>query len=208
MTLRKISLWMIEPLEKMEILLNLIKNVRDLKGGLLLTRIFTLQNNGNPFVKNFLNQVIQYITNPYLEMIKSWISFGNFKDPFEEFFIYSQHSVELKDMWKKKYSIRNDMIPSFISQELAKKILIIGKSLNFLHSIQQSENDHSKGTLQQLQNISQLEPLCDQLLKNVNQSVMTTLLKKYNLSKHLTCIKDYLLLGDGEFAQYLIDNLR
>lgn len=208
MSLRKISLWMMEPFEKMEILLNLIKNVKDLKGGMLISNIYHLQNNGNSNVKNFLTNIIQYVTGPYMEMIKSWISFGNFQDPFDEFFIYSQYYIEEKDLWKKKYSIRNDMMPSYISQEMAKKILCIGKSINFLHSIEYTELDINKSNIQNIQNISQLESICDILLKNMNQLIMNLLIKKYHLTKHLSSIKDYLLLGDGELAQFLLDNLK
>eukprot|EP00913_Durusdinium_trenchii_P003217 g2975.t1 len=53
-------------------------------------------------------------------------------DPYGEFFVIADASVPLEDLWNRAYSLELEMVPSFISLELARKILLTGKSVNFI----------------------------------------------------------------------------
>merc|ERR1719320_2031381 len=65
-------------------------------------------------------------------MLWSWVTQGILKDPFNEFFIEENVNVEKDKLWEEKYSIRRSMRPAFISMRMARNILKIGKSLNFM----------------------------------------------------------------------------
>ncbi len=55
-------------------------------------------------------------------MIKVWILEGQLADPYHEFFVASDAQVTLDRLWRDKYTLRGDMIPSFIGTELANKV--------------------------------------------------------------------------------------
>ena len=48
-----------------------------------------------------------------------------------EFFVAVGTGDTEAEVWNTKYTLRADMLPSFIAKELAHKILLIGKTINF-----------------------------------------------------------------------------
>ncbi len=57
---------------------------------------------------------------------------GELNDPYEEFFVTMDQSVPDSKLWTKKYQLNYQMIPSFLTNELASKILQTGKAVNFI----------------------------------------------------------------------------
>lgn len=55
-------------------------------------------------------------------MLNCWIFDGELIDKSLEFFIACDEKSKLEKLWKSKYSIRQGMLPSFISNELAQKV--------------------------------------------------------------------------------------
>ena len=55
-------------------------------------------------------------------MLNCWIFDGELIDNSLEFFIACDESSKLEKLWKSKYNIRQGMLPSFISKELAQKV--------------------------------------------------------------------------------------
>ena len=90
-----------------------------------------------------------------------WILYGDLRDPFNEFFISmreapvtsdasSSSSSHVLNMWVDTYQLRSHMLPSFLSLNLANKILVIGKSINFIHLCKQripSKSSSSSNTI-------------------------------------------------------------
>ena len=56
---------------------------------------------------------------------------GELEDIFGEFFILAQ-PVKAEALWREGYRLHAGMLPSFIPQSLAERILRTGKSINFL----------------------------------------------------------------------------
>lgn len=55
-------------------------------------------------------------------MLQRWVYEGELDDPYGEFFVACDPMVSEEELWQSKYSIRKDMIPSYISNELAQKV--------------------------------------------------------------------------------------
>ena len=73
------------------------------------------------------------MSKPIYSTLVRWILDGTLEDPHGEFFVSSDPMVtDEARLWHEKYSIRKSMIPKFISLSLVKKILVTGKSINFL----------------------------------------------------------------------------
>lgn len=62
-------------------------------------------------------------------MLKRWISEGELDDPYGEFFVAIDPSVTEEELWQRKYTLRADMLPPFISPELAQKVRATRKGM-------------------------------------------------------------------------------
>lgn len=75
-------------------------------------------------------------------MLVKWIEEGTLDDPQGEFMVSksaSASAVVEADPWARKYSCRTAMVPAFFSTELTNKILLIGKSINFIRYVCKDE---------------------------------------------------------------------
>ena len=69
-----------------------------------------------------------------LQMINKWVFEGELDDPFGDFFVAATNAPrgDSFDLWADGYMLRLHLVPTFISEDLARKILRAGKSINFL----------------------------------------------------------------------------
>jgi gamma-tubulin complex component 3 len=123
LNLRKLYLWVQEPLERMKWLAVITDVLGNLKGGAICSAINTFVLNGSPTTKFFISRILKEVSSPILTMIKSWMLEGEINDPFEEFFVKTDHSVSDANLWTEKYSLNYVMIPTFLTNDLANKIL-------------------------------------------------------------------------------------
>jgi gamma-tubulin complex component 3 len=80
----------------------------------------------------FISRLLKEVSTPILSMIKSWMLEGEINDPFDEFFVQMNPSVSDARLWTEKYTLNYVMIPKFLTNELANKILQTGKAVNFI----------------------------------------------------------------------------
>lgn len=73
-------------------------------------------------------------------MVRSWMLEGEINDPYCEFFIETDPLVSDERLWTDKYKLNHIMIPAFMSNELANKILATGKAVNFIRRCCQEED--------------------------------------------------------------------
>ena len=55
-------------------------------------------------------------------MIVEWVCDGAIRDQHEEFFVGCDNTVSDDRLWQDKYNLRHAQIPSFISEQQAKKV--------------------------------------------------------------------------------------
>ncbi|CAG8441389.1 8353_t:CDS:10 [Ambispora leptoticha] len=189
LSLKRVLVWTQDSLAKLRIMSVLVNHCKEYRGGALVSR-------------------------PFYEMLTRWIYEGELEDPFEEFFVKCDDDVEEEKLWQSKYSIRSDMQPTFISTTLAKKIFSIGKSLNFIRyschdsdwiSTQNQETGSEK--LLKYGDIIALENSIDATYTATSKRLLNILYSKYKLMEHLKALKRYLILGQGDFIQYLMGQL-
>lgn len=144
-------------------------------------------------------------------MIQRWIYEGELDDPFNEFFVViNTEKSEDDNLWRNKYSLRGDMVPTYMPKALAKKIFLIGKSLNFIrHSCKDADIARVSPDIQSLVygDIKRTENAVNAVYKASSHRLSVVLFGKYKLLEHLRAIKGFLLLGRGDFVEYLMDTL-
>lgn len=80
-------------------------------------------------------RVLKAVCKPLYVMLSRWLLDGEINDPCKEFFIEAKTIISAERLWHDKYHVRSSMVPSFITNSQAKKILATGKSINFLRQI-------------------------------------------------------------------------
>ncbi|CAG8455169.1 7996_t:CDS:10 [Acaulospora colombiana] len=205
-SLKRLLVWTQDSLLKLRMMSVLVDCCKQKRGGALVSAIYNYTNHGDPFIQQFINNMLE-------KMLQRWIYEGELEDPFEEFFVACNPDVE-EDLWQSKYYIRSDMRPTFISELLDKKIFSIGKSLNFIrYSCHDNNwvvtNAKTAGTDKLLKygDIIELESSIDATYTATSQQLLNILFTKYKLKEHFTALKRYLLLGQGDFIQHLMVQL-
>ncbi|KAI9849894.1 MAG: Microtubule-nucleating Tub4p (gamma-tubulin) complex component [Sclerophora amabilis] len=200
----------------------------DKKGGQLISIVHGFSSShGDPFVGAFAERLLSHVTRPFYDMLRQWIYDGELSDPHLEFFVSEQHagaSLEptaavdgrsrtgATSVWEDKYKLDDAMVPSIITNDFAKKIFLIGKSLNFIrYGCGDSAwvEDYSKEASKELRygDTATLEASIDEAYKTTMARLTYLMDDKFKLFEHLNALKKYLLLGQGDFIALLMESL-
>lgn len=192
----------------------------DKRGGQLISLIHGYSSShGDPFVGSFAEKLLSHITRPFYDMLRQWIYDGELSDPYKEFFVIETEFRPSADprriassVWEDKYKLDEEMIPSFITQDFAKKVFLIGKSLNFIrYGCGDSAwvEAYSKETSKELRygDTARLENSIDEAYKTTMARLIHLMDTKFKLFEHLRALKKYLLLGQGDFIALLMESL-
>jgi gamma-tubulin complex component 3 len=208
------------------ILLHLLVTVANLraivgkKGGQLISMIHRLSSShGDPFVGAFAERLLTHVTRPFYDMMRQWIYDGELSDPYHEFFVAEPDSHPSADprriatsVWEDKYKLDDDMVPTIITQDFAKKVFLIGKSLNFIrYGCGDSAwvEAYSKEASKELRygDTATLEISIDEAYKTTMERLIYLMDTRFKLFDHLKALKKYLLLGQGDFIALLMESL-
>ncbi|KAK2724835.1 hypothetical protein QYM36_001340 [Artemia franciscana] len=219
-TLHRLFLWTLEPRKRLANMVSLVDACRNSKGGELISCIFPYTFQGDQGIYSSVVNVLGRTAKPLLIMITEWILSGSLDDPYNEFFISVDQKVPDQELWDSKYSIRQTMVPSFLSREDAQMILTAGKSLRFLREVCGDSSEipgHAKlikiireggeepwivkwedGELREL-----VVESCDATSKHL----LMVMMNKYELAKHFDAFRKYIMLSQGDFAFTLLEAL-
>ncbi|KAL9428341.1 hypothetical protein AB3S75_030351 [Citrus x aurantiifolia] len=217
LSLRRLSVWFAEPMVKMRLMAVLVDKCRVLRGGAMAGAIHLHAQHGDLLVHEFMKRLLRRVCSPLFEMVRSWVLEGELEDIFAEFFVVG-HPVKAESLWREGYRLHSGMLPSFISQSLAQRILRTGKSINFLRvccddrgwAEAATEAATAAGTSTRRGSLGYgetdaLETLVIEAAKRIDKHLLDVIYKRYKFREHCLAIKRYLLLGQGDFVQYLMD---
>ena len=179
---------------------------------------------GDPFVSAFAERMLAHLTRPFYDMLSQWIYDGELSDPYHEFFVFERHveskgekGVDIRrvlatSVWEDKYKLHDDAVPSIITEDFAKKVFLIGKSLNFIRYgchdsgwVEAYSKDASKDL--RYGDTATLEASIDKAYKTTMARLIDLMNSKFKLFDHLVALKKYLLLGQGDFVALLMETL-
>lgn len=214
LSLRRLAVWLAEPMVKMKLMADLVEKCRVLRGGAMAGAIHLHARHGDPMVHEFMKRLLQRVCSPLFEMVKRWVLEGELEDVFVEFFIVGQ-PVKAESLWREGYRLYDAMLPSFISASLAQRILRTGKSINFLR-VCCEDRGWARAATEDTRAMARrggfgygetdtLESLVDEASKRIDKHLLDVIYERYKFKEHCLAIKRYLLLGQGDFVQYLMD---
>ncbi|KAI8743613.1 gamma-tubulin complex component 3 homolog [Biomphalaria glabrata] len=218
-TLAQLLVWTYEPLQRLKWLGELVDTCKGKKGGALTSTIFSYTHHGDTSVKSLITHLLTFVSQPIYATLLRWMYDGELDDAYHEFFVASDPQVKNDQLWHDKYSLRKTMIPSFITMDQASRILLTGKSINFLRQVCEDRTPtkgrevamnldltQASSMFSQDQN-SDFQKMLDSVYELTSQHLLDVLQTKYKFLEHLKAMRRYLLLGQGDFIRHLMDLL-
>ncbi|RAL15442.1 tubulin gamma complex associated family protein [Aspergillus homomorphus CBS 101889] len=219
-TLKRCVVWTRDATMALRLMSLIVEEAQNKKGGQLISLIHGFStSHGDPFVCAFAEKLLVHVTRPFYNMLRLWIYDGELSDPYKEFFVVEPEFRPNTDprriatsVWEDKYKLDDEMVPSIITQDFAKKIFLIGKSLNFIrygcgdsgwveaYSKEASKELHYGDT-------AGLETSIDEAYKTTMARLIHLMDDKFKLFDHLRALKNYMLLGQGDFIALLMESL-
>ncbi|CAD8184173.1 unnamed protein product [Paramecium octaurelia] len=180
---------------------------------LIINVLDQFSKHGCSHIAELFVRLQQVSSQPLMKYINEWIFEGNLLDIANEFFIEKDDQKAITkdqgELWRKQYRINYDKVPVVISYDEAYKIYDTGRTINWLRKQCDNRNWHLKIqplTINMLQT-KELSQLINQANKNTNTQLINLLFGKFKLIDHFNIIKQYFLLGNGNFSQLLIETL-
>jgi gamma-tubulin complex component 3 len=162
-------------------------------------------------------------------MIRAWMTEGELRDPFGEFFVCADYGVPKEELWHRSYFLEIEMVPCFVTLELARKILLTGKSVNFIRlccpeqdwlpqtsaasplvhpgdpqtssDFPGADEDDSKVAMP----LAALGERVGQAALLTNRHLVSLMMNQYSLGEHCLALRRFMLLGQGDFVEQLMD---
>jgi gamma-tubulin complex component 3 len=219
LTLVQLLVWSAEPMQRLIAMVQLVKGCGHLKGGAMCVAMRTYERHGDPALSKHVRQLLRRASAPLLEWLRAWVLRGELHDPHNEFFI-EQRAVPNERLWAERYALRDEMLPGFIAKPLAAQALLVGKAINFIrlccHDAQWTVADDTSGgsgaavdSLGRLEygQEEQLQVFVSSAAARANAHLLRLVRGKYMLRQHCANIKHFVLLGKGDFVQYLMERL-
>ncbi|PGH18917.1 hypothetical protein AJ80_04337 [Polytolypa hystricis UAMH7299] len=219
-TLKRCVVWMREATMALRLMSLMVEESHTKKGGQLISMIHGFSSShGDPFVGAFAERLLAHVTRPFYGMLTQWIYDGELSDPYREFFVVEPEARPNYDprriatsVWDDKYKLDDDMVPTIMTQDFAKKVFLIGKSLNFIRYgcgdsawVVAYSRDASKEL--RYGDTATLETSIDEAYKTTMARLIYLMDSKFKLFDHLKALKKYLLLGQGDFIALLMESL-
>jgi gamma-tubulin complex component 3 len=216
----------------MKLLAALVEACHGQRGGALASVIHSFVLQGNATLKTVVLKILVQVCRPLYEMLMLWTFEGELRDPYGEFFIGVSLSVDAGSLWNDKYYERSVMVPNFFTQEQGHQVATTGKSICFLREICLDKSpipglnqirrtaEERSGILKMIQQVIlphylnvmfHLESLLsldwesiEEAYSTASQYLLQVLLDRYHIKLHLCALRQYLLLGQGDFINHLM----
>ena len=212
-------------------------------GGALLSLLHSYSHTGYPLLAAAYRSLLATVQCTLYSQLECWCLYGELNDPCSEFFIgqrrqraESQQTAEqpFSAVWE-RWEVRDRLLPSYITHEVALKLLFVGRAVNILQldsspsslQIQPTTPPSTAATpssplflsppfrafqtsLASLRSASvfslaALDASLTLLHSHLAQRLSSLLFLQDNLIAHLHTLHSFYLLADGHFASFLLD---
>lgn len=137
LSLRRLEVWLSEPLQRLRVLASCLEAAVPLRGGEAINALHSLSKHGDPLFRRVVAPLVDGACIPYFRYIVRWVLDGSLETGLDEFMIVAQQvgADTPSNFWNNRYVIKKSMQPRFISDELAARILTTGKTVAFLRDV-------------------------------------------------------------------------
>lgn len=212
-TIRRCIILLQEATLGLRLIHSMMEESEGLVGGQILTLVHGYTYNGDDMVAKFAQRLLPKVSTPFYDILNQWIGCGQLVDPHIEFFVRPGNE---DSMWEGRFLLEYSKVPSYMDREVAEKVLQIGKTLYFVRVACEDQDwveERQAVALAALKGkgdiytIEELEKRVSEAYVEVVKHLNQILRSRFGLDAHLKGLKDYLLLGKGDFVQLLVESV-
>jgi len=190
-------------------------------GAALINELRTAGNTGFPEIAEAAADLSRVAETAWLRQLSSWLLYGKLPAyGTDDFFMQSDNAMDAGSTVFRK---EKDLQPAFVTSATASSIFFIGKSLYQIKrlshtartssisvALDPSQTELAKSHLRHLSSLTlpvipaQLSRAVSAIRLSLSQNVLQHLLPMNDTLRLLSCLRQYMLLGKGEFAVALI----
>ncbi|KAF4459961.1 hypothetical protein FALBO_13260 [Fusarium albosuccineum] len=178
-------------------------------GAQLMDRLRDELQSGYRDVQDTAMSLVTVAETAWLKQVSAWILYGRLPSFGSEDFFVQQ--VEESD---EEYRSRSSLLPAFVTPATASSMLFIGKSLNHIRVRSSVDSglrglDHLSSKLQELSSLSfplkstSFSRAIMAVRVSLSENTLQKLLPLAKVTEMLQLLRDFFLLGRGEFAMQL-----
>lgn len=200
---------------------DIVKN--DMRGAQVLSllhgKIVSLL--GNDQAQELLIDLTERAAVPYFSVLERWMLKGVIYDPSNEFMIEDNEVIRREEIetnhyaasyWEKRYNVRRECVPRFLNK-YSDIILRTGKYLNVIrqcgdasgNSVNAPAAEVAEGLRFSAQNEAVHMDLIKKAYRRASRTLLELLITEKDLMGHLTSVKRYLLMHQGDFITEFMD---
>jgi len=200
----------------MEILYQLVSEItaHTARGGTTLSILHSrlIHCGSDPKSEKIVQFLTELAAKPFFDTLSKWLYRGVIVDPGKDFFVEDHEVLEKNclpveyndDYWEKRYCLRVDKIPSFLSRH-ADTILRTGKYLNVIQQCDKTAKWPEIVHLSYLHNAEHYQPVFTNAHQFASTTLLRLLLDDRDLIGHLKSVKKYFLMEQGDFINQFLD---
>lgn len=218
-TIRRCIILLQEATLGLRLIHSIMEESEGLVGGQILSLMHGYTYNGDEMVSKFGRRLLPKISTPFYNVLNQWIGCGQLIDPHNEFFVRPGNE---DSMWEGRFLLEYSKVPSYMGREVAEKVFQIGKTLYFVRvacddqdwveerqavaiaALKGKDND-GDGSFSIA--TEKLDKMVGDAYFEVVKHLNEILRSRFGLDAHLKGLKDYLLLGKGDFVQLLVESV-
>jgi gamma-tubulin complex component 3 len=225
LTLRRLYAWSLGAAERLRWLAALVGGVKEARGGALLRLVAQFAAHGDADVRALVQSLVEQMSRPLRVMTRSWVLRGTVTDWHDEFFVYDRFVREpaatldvsdggdARSLWADRFQLADEMLPptELLSADDARLALLLGKSINYLQS---ACDDHdviatvAAATRSDGGDELDLHATVSAAADVVNRRLLDAMFVRHRLAAHVSAVRDFLTLSQGDFSAALLDALR
>lgn len=196
-------------------------------GGELINRLRTDIHTGFPTLEAVSLHLLKIAETAWLREVSTWVLYGRLPSS-EDFFITESESVVLNPVNEdetgvlKEYTIAKSRLPSFVTPDTASSILFIGRALSIIRLRGGANTETTSDTispemtllpvhlsyLQSLQSPlspQKLHTAISEIRLSLSKHTLQTLLPASKIIDVVHVLREFFLLGRGEFAGAIVE---
>ncbi|GKY93962.1 gamma-tubulin complex component 3 [Mayamaea pseudoterrestris] len=201
-----------------------VEGVMHLTGPDVLSALVMHAQHGNVKHADLVQSLLHAAAKPWWNLTSQWVTRGSLlvSATSLDFFVSAVDGVDAKDLWSKGYALHVDRVPTIFDQEIVEQAYQVGKGVNYIRRVLCEETwclkiDDDKSDDQAAGNDSpetsnrltmyDMRRTIRHASTQVHSCILDSLRSKYLLMDHMNALKQFLLLGQGDFYSALMDGL-